>query len=312
MSVQNIAPFVAGPLTLPSTLEVVGALTADSKVEVKGAATCDSSLEVKGATTCDSTIVVKGITTLDSLATTPITTNGGGSINAYNFYSFGGGLIMNGSGPVIVSRVNGAGPQTIFQFPQPSANVQINASDPGTTPVNLIYSGSGAGQSITGGLTLDSLTLTSTLQFSIGAGALQSIAFTLSTSDISTLASVGKSLLSAPGAGNLIVPTHFIMEYIYDGSHPISGGGSGSIVLCYNANSLNAASAGVADAFVQTSQNQVAVPTMTFNTSAVNVLPSSSCVNQALWIRKTNSDFAMNSSTATIRGRLWYITHTGL
>ena len=303
-SVQQIAPFVPGPVTLPSTLEVVGAATADSTLEVKGAATLDSTVLVKGASSLDNGL---------------ITTTGAG------YMQFPQSTVGGIRAGAIDIRNGGAGGFPLTVFTGGSANWGMGWTNVSTgrsvvwpdygiaapTTVNPIVSNSSGGQSMAGGLTLDALTLTSTLQFSIGAGALQSIGFTLSTSDLSTLASVGKSLLSAPGAGNLIVPVHFIMEFVF-GTQAITGGGGGNIVLCYNATTGNAASAGVADAFVQTSQNQVAVPTMSFNTAAANVLNSSSCVNQALWIRKTNTDYTMNGSTGSIRGRLWYMTHTGL
>lgn len=301
-SVQNIAPFGAGPVVLPSTLEVVGAATADSTLEVKGATTLDTTLLVKGTSSLDN----GAITTSGSGSVTLPTT---GSVTAATFNIRNGGA---GGTPFTVNT-GGAG-NWLFGWTNVGTARLVTWPDYGlTSVVNPIVSNSSGGQSLSGGLTADALTLTSTLQFSIGAGQLESIAFTISTSELSTLSSIGKTILAAPGAGNLIVPTHFVMEYVYDGAHGISGGGGGSIVLCYNANTINQASVGIADTLISgAGSSQVAVPPMNFVNVGVNFNLSTATVNQALWIRKTNADFTMNGSTATARCRLWYITHTGL
>jgi len=297
-TVQQTSPFGAGPVVLPSTLEVVGATQLDSTLEVKGATQLDTTLDVKGNATLEGQLAVTGASSLDAGT---ITTNGVGHINVQN-------ISYRSSTNQFFIQPGAVGSQWILNFPSPAAGRTITFVDPGVSPVGLLYTNSAAGQSLTGGLTADSLILTSGLQFSIGAGTLQSISGTLSTTDLSNLFTAPKNLISAPGAGNFIFPVFIAFEYIW-GTANITGGGGGVLQLQYGNASGSAAVALSIQNDTLISGASVSAMQTKVGTSAA--LPSTSVLNQTIAIGKTTASFTMGTSTGSAKYNIWYTVHTG-
>ncbi len=123
---------------------------------------------------------------------------------------------------------------------------------------------------------------------------------TFSNSDISTLYSVGKLLVSG-ASGTVLMPRYLWIEYLYDGSHAISGGGNNYLQW----GSTNHGGGVVASSSMVGTLVWGATKNQLFNLLPVVYNPAGSAATsvvegQPLYYSMAGSaDFTMNSSTAT-------------
>lgn len=142
-----------------------------------------------------------------------------------------------------------------------------------------------------------------------GSATLSMVTGTLSIGQITSMYTTPVQLIAAPGAGFAIIVITAYVNYIYDGSHAITGGGTvdityGSVAHGGSNSALNNANFAQQALFTNASSSA----TFQMGIATTNVYSASSVANKGIFITNETGVFVANSSTATANYVVSYLT----
>jgi hypothetical protein len=141
---------------------------------------------------------------------------------------------------------------------------------------------------------------------SLSAGNLQIAQVTLNTAAMTSLYSAPTQLVAAPGAGLMLIPLQFILDYVYN-TTAFTIGISGNLFIQYDS-TVHAGGTSVGGGalspltFVDQTANMVK-----FASPTLLAVTSSSCINKGLYISQQTADMTGGGTSSMIITIPYYI-----